>query len=35
MFENRMMMRRFGPKMGEVTEDLGKPHNEGLFPKYN
>ena len=35
VFENRVLMRIFGPKMAEVTGDWRKLHNEELNDLYS
>jgi len=35
VFENSMLRRIFGPKRGEVTEELRKPHIEELNGLYS
>jgi hypothetical protein len=35
VFENRVLKRIFGPKMGEVTEEWVKLHNEELHDLYS
>jgi hypothetical protein len=35
VFENRVLRRIFGPKRDEVTGDLRKLHNEGLYSLYS
>ena len=34
LFENKVLRRIFGPKMGEVTEEWMKLHNENLNYRY-
>jgi hypothetical protein len=34
VFENRVLRRVFGPKMGEVTGEWGKLHNKELNDLY-
>jgi hypothetical protein len=35
VFENRVLRRIFGPKMGEVTREWRRLHNEELFDLYS
>jgi hypothetical protein len=35
VFENRVLMRTFGPERDEVTEEWGKLHNEELHDLYS
>ena len=35
MFENRVLMRIFGPRRDEVTREWRKPHNEELNDFYS
>jgi hypothetical protein len=35
LFENRELIRIFGPKRDEVTEELRRLHNEELHDLYN
>jgi hypothetical protein len=34
VFDNRVLMRTFGPKRDKVTEEWRKPHNERLNDLY-
>jgi hypothetical protein len=35
VFENRVLIKLFGPKRDKVTRDLRKPHNEELYNFYS